>query len=339
MLRRPRARPEGRAHVALRGGRQRGDRRGRARRGDLPRREPRAAHRRAGARPPGRPARGGHDRRPLPGAQAGAGLRRPTQEIYTLYGMAVAGRARHAPAGRRRRPGHDRLPVRAAARRRRGARSACWTRASPTPRSTASSTPCRSRPTTSAASARCTSARPRACRSRSTRGTLLEIVEDSMSSEIYELMKRVDEAAVVEKAHRRPRFVEDCVREMIGGVLERLPDLPDDTFVSARQENLETIHQHNVAGRAPRHARRAARGARQRRALAAAHDAARLARGLSAAVTAPGEGPGRHPPSAPAQLATAACEAARRCPLRRTGPRVHRSSPPSPPDRGGSRSG
>ncbi|MGD1052178.1 MAG: GTP cyclohydrolase MptA [Solirubrobacteraceae bacterium] len=77
--------------------------------------------------------------------------------------------------------------------------------------------------------------------------TLLTIVEQSMSSEIYELMKRSDEAAVVEKAHRRPRFVEDCVREMIGGVLQSLPELPDEAFVSARQENLETIHQHNVA--------------------------------------------------------------------------------------------
>ncbi len=76
--------------------------------------------------------------------------------------------------------------------------------------------------------------------------TLLDIVEGSMSSEIYELMKRSDEGAVVEKAHRRPRFVEDCVREMIAGVAERLPDLGDDHFVSARQENLETIHQHNV---------------------------------------------------------------------------------------------
>ena len=75
---------------------------------------------------------------------------------------------------------------------------------------------------------------------------LLAIVEDSMSSEIYELMKRSDEAAVVEKAHRRPRFVEDCVREMLRGVVERLPELTDDHFVSARQENLETIHQHNV---------------------------------------------------------------------------------------------
>ena len=67
-----------------------------------------------------------------------------------------------------------------------------------------------------------------------------------MSCEIYELMKRSDEGAVVEKAHRRPRFVEDCVREMIGGVIERFGDLSDDRFVSARQENLETIHQHNV---------------------------------------------------------------------------------------------
>jgi GTP cyclohydrolase IV len=76
--------------------------------------------------------------------------------------------------------------------------------------------------------------------------TLLEIVEGAMSSEIYELMKRSDEAAVVEKAHRRPRFVEDCVREMVRGVVERFPALDDRAFVSARQVNLETIHQHNV---------------------------------------------------------------------------------------------
>ena len=76
--------------------------------------------------------------------------------------------------------------------------------------------------------------------------TLLGIVEASMSSEVYELMKRVDEAAVVEKAHRRPRFVEDCVREMIRGVVDELGHLGDEHFVSARQENLETIHQHDV---------------------------------------------------------------------------------------------
>jgi len=87
---------------------------------------------------------------------------------------------------------------------------------------------------------------PEDCEQEIDAKVLLQVVEDSMSSEIYELMKRSDEGAVVEKAHRRPRFVEDCVREMIRGVLEVLPDLPPAAFVSAGQENLETIHQHNV---------------------------------------------------------------------------------------------
>jgi len=75
---------------------------------------------------------------------------------------------------------------------------------------------------------------------------LLAIAESSMSSEIYELMKRSDEVEVVEKAHRRPRFVEDCVREMVAGVVREFPQLDGRSFLSARQENLETIHQHNV---------------------------------------------------------------------------------------------
>jgi len=75
---------------------------------------------------------------------------------------------------------------------------------------------------------------------------LLEIAEDSMSSEIYEVLKRPDEQYVVDRAHRRPRFVEDSVREMVRGVCERLPDLVDATFVRAHQENFETIHTHDV---------------------------------------------------------------------------------------------
>jgi GTP cyclohydrolase IV len=75
---------------------------------------------------------------------------------------------------------------------------------------------------------------------------LLAIVESSMSSEIYELMKRPDELAVVAKAHAQPRFVEDCVREMVRQVVEGYPDMPAEAFVMARQENLETIHRHSV---------------------------------------------------------------------------------------------
>jgi GTP cyclohydrolase IV len=75
---------------------------------------------------------------------------------------------------------------------------------------------------------------------------LLRIVEESMSSEIFELMKRPDELAIVERAHRRPRFVEDCVREQVRMALEEFKEFEPDTFIMARQENLETIHQHNV---------------------------------------------------------------------------------------------
>ncbi len=75
---------------------------------------------------------------------------------------------------------------------------------------------------------------------------LVDIVEQSMSSEIYELLKRPDELYVVDKAHRNPRFVEDVVREMLRRVGATYPDMSDDSFVLARQENFEGIHEHNA---------------------------------------------------------------------------------------------
>jgi GTP cyclohydrolase-4 len=75
---------------------------------------------------------------------------------------------------------------------------------------------------------------------------LVHIVEASMSSETYELLKRQDEFFVVNKAHLNPRFVEDVVREMLRNVVEVYPDLRGDAFVLCRQENMESIHQHNA---------------------------------------------------------------------------------------------
>jgi len=75
---------------------------------------------------------------------------------------------------------------------------------------------------------------------------LVEIVEASMSSETYDLLKRPDELFVVEKAHRHPRFVEDAVREMLRSFLAVYPEVPDDSYVHARQVNQETIHKHDV---------------------------------------------------------------------------------------------
>lgn len=75
---------------------------------------------------------------------------------------------------------------------------------------------------------------------------LVDVVERSMSSETYELLKRPDEFYVVDKAHRNPRFVEDVVREMLRNVVAAYPDLPADSFIMARQENFEGIHEHNA---------------------------------------------------------------------------------------------
>jgi GTP cyclohydrolase IV len=87
---------------------------------------------------------------------------------------------------------------------------------------------------------------PEGCDTAVEAATLLHIVERSMSSEIYELMKRSDEVEVVEKAHMHPRFVEDCVREMVRMAVDEFSELGEDAFLLARQENLETIHRHNV---------------------------------------------------------------------------------------------
>jgi GTP cyclohydrolase I/GTP cyclohydrolase-4 len=75
---------------------------------------------------------------------------------------------------------------------------------------------------------------------------LVELVESSMSSPIYELLKRPDELFVVEHAHLQPRFVEDSVRVALKSVLDELPQLDDGDFVLSRQVNFETIHAHEV---------------------------------------------------------------------------------------------
>jgi GTP cyclohydrolase-4 len=75
---------------------------------------------------------------------------------------------------------------------------------------------------------------------------LVDIVESSMSSPVYELLKRPDELFVVEHAHLQPRFVEDSVRVALATTLERFPDLDDADFLYSRQVNLETIHSHDV---------------------------------------------------------------------------------------------
>ena len=75
---------------------------------------------------------------------------------------------------------------------------------------------------------------------------LVEIVENAMSSETYDLLKRPDEFFVVNKAHQNPKFVEDVVRGIIAGALGMYEDFPDGAFIGASQVNYESIHKHDV---------------------------------------------------------------------------------------------
>lgn len=77
-------------------------------------------------------------------------------------------------------------------------------------------------------------------------GDLVALVENAMSSENYALLKRPDELYIVNKAHANPHFVEDVVREVLSGVVDRYTNLADDTFVWVHQHNEETIHKYDV---------------------------------------------------------------------------------------------
>jgi GTP cyclohydrolase-4 len=75
---------------------------------------------------------------------------------------------------------------------------------------------------------------------------IIMILKESMSSGIYELLKRGDEGAVVLAAHKNPRVVEDCVREMAKKVLAEFEYLSGDSVVTIKQTNEESIHQHDA---------------------------------------------------------------------------------------------
>ncbi len=76
--------------------------------------------------------------------------------------------------------------------------------------------------------------------------TIIDILKDSMSARIFELLKRGDESHVVYSAHKNARFVEDCVREMAKNVVEKFSYLPGDSVITLKQTNEESIHQHDA---------------------------------------------------------------------------------------------
>jgi len=75
---------------------------------------------------------------------------------------------------------------------------------------------------------------------------LIAIVENAFSSPTYSILKRREEAELVLKAHAKPKFVEDVVRDILSEVLKRYKSLPNDVMVIVRSESEESIHKHNA---------------------------------------------------------------------------------------------
>ncbi len=71
---------------------------------------------------------------------------------------------------------------------------------------------------------------------------IIEKVENSASSPVYSLLKRVDEKYLTEQAYDKPMFVEDIVRE----TALNLMGVKEITWFTIEAENLESIHNHSA---------------------------------------------------------------------------------------------
>ena len=71
---------------------------------------------------------------------------------------------------------------------------------------------------------------------------LIDLVESEASSELYGILKRVDEKYVTERAYDNPKFVEDMVRDVAG----RLNAEDRIAAYVVEAENFESIHNHSA---------------------------------------------------------------------------------------------
>ena len=74
---------------------------------------------------------------------------------------------------------------------------------------------------------------------------LIDIAEKSASSQLYPILKRVDEKNVTERAYENPKFVEDIVRDAAIELLELLKGDAIAWFYLS-SNNYESIHNHDA---------------------------------------------------------------------------------------------
>ena len=71
---------------------------------------------------------------------------------------------------------------------------------------------------------------------------MIELVEAVASTDVYSVLKRVDEKNITEKAFANPKFVEDIVRD----IAKKLGEDDNITWYSVSAENFESIHNHSA---------------------------------------------------------------------------------------------
>jgi GTP cyclohydrolase I len=78
---------------------------------------------------------------------------------------------------------------------------------------------------------------------------LIQLVEESASSDVYSVLKREDEKYVTERAYDNPMFVEDIVRD----IALKLNKDPNIVWFAVESENFESIHNHNAYAYVEKH--------------------------------------------------------------------------------------
>lgn len=78
---------------------------------------------------------------------------------------------------------------------------------------------------------------------------LVKIIQESMSSPTYGLLKRADEGQVVCRAVLNPKFAEDVVRSIVKKLLEEFKDYPNSAFFECYVRSEESIHKHDLVAK------------------------------------------------------------------------------------------
>jgi len=78
---------------------------------------------------------------------------------------------------------------------------------------------------------------------------LVKIIQRSMSSPTYGLLKRSDEGEIICRAVLNPKFAEDVIRSMIQGIVEEFGDFPGSTSFECYVKSEESIHKHDLVAK------------------------------------------------------------------------------------------